>query len=178
MKTGYCTFPLCRGIEEREGFCFHHAKQFAGPKPLKGKKPLKKESEKHKRDRLLSGPKKDALESWFVDRSKEMTGCCVECGKPSTKGNAKYWKFSICHILPKSIFKSVATHPLNFIELCYFENSHHTNFDNNGFEWAKDNMPKAWAKIIARFKLIYPAIEEKGKIPEVLLAELDASVLI
>jgi len=141
------------------------------PMPVKDK-PVAKIAIKKKVD------KKDTKnqDQWFIDRSKEMTGKCVECGGKSTKGDKTYWKFSICHILPKRIFKSVATHPLNFIELCHFGESHHANFDNLGFEYAKEKMQKAWVVIVARFKVMYPAIapEERKHIPDVLLQELDS----
>lgn len=114
-------------------------------------------------------------ELWYIHRSKEMVGVCAECKSPSTKGDKTYWKYSICHILAKSLFPSVAKHPLNFIELCYFYNSHHTNMDNNGYEYVREKMPNAWKIIVVRFKAMYPVIKEKSKIPDCLLQELDPS---
>lgn len=124
-----------------------------------------------------------SLDQWFGERHKEMTGECVNCNRPTiTKVNPNpkiplYWKYSVAHILPKSLFHSIATHPLNFIELCYFENSCHTNFDNNGFEYAKEKMPVLWNIIVARFKILYPCIaeDERKKIPDVLLETLKNS---
>lgn len=143
-------------------------------KQVKEPKPIAKVSEKKKAEQKDS----KALDNWFVDRSKEMTGKCVECGGKTTKGDKKYWKYSICHILPKRLFKSVETHPLNFIELCHFGNSHHANFDNLGFEYAKEKMPKAWAVIVTRFRAMYPAIapEERKFIPDILLQELEPEI--
>lgn len=118
---------------------------------------------------------KKELELWFQDRSKEMVGVCAECGSATTKGSKKYWKYSICHILPKSIFKSVRTHPFNFIELCYFYNSHHSNLDNMGYEIAKKKMPKAWNIIVGRVAIMWNQIShsEKGKIPDVLRIDVE-----
>jgi 5-methylcytosine-specific restriction endonuclease McrA len=45
-KTGYCVFPLCDRIVERNDFCVFHARHFAGPKPEKVKKNLPKQSPK------------------------------------------------------------------------------------------------------------------------------------
>ena len=112
------------------------------------------------------------LQLWFIHRSKEMTGRCIECGGRTTKSDVKYWKFSICHILQKSLFPSVKTHPLNFVELCYFNESHHSNMDNNGYEYVKEKMPKTWDYIVKRFKIMYPLILEKHKIPDILLNKL------
>lgn len=113
------------------------------------------------------------LEVWFIHRAKECKGVCFECGGKSTKGDPKYWKYSICHILPKSLFPSIRTHVLNFVELCYFGNSHHSNMDNNGYEYVQRNMPKTWALIVQRFNLMYPSIKEKSKIPDILIQELE-----
>lgn len=133
----------------------------------------KKRKEQLELERNKTKDKPSEQEQWYKDRNKEMTGKCVECGGKSTKGHFKYWKYSICHILPKSIFPSIATHPLNFIELCYFENSHHSNMDNNGYEYVKENMPKSWKIIVDRFREMFPLIKEKSKIPDILLQEIE-----
>src|SRR5688572_6665827 len=65
------------------------------------------------------------LERWFQARDKEAIGFCLHCGGKTCKGNPKYYKFSIAHLLPKRFFKSVKTHPLNWLELCYFGSSCH-----------------------------------------------------
>lgn len=68
-----------------------------------------------------------ALDRWFKERRKEMVGVCCECGKASFKNNDKQYKWSICHITPKSLVPSVATNEFNFLELCWL---HHQEFDN------------------------------------------------
>lgn len=50
MEDKICTFLLCKLPEERDGFCFHHAKHFAGPKPPKEKKQIPKKSAKRVRE--------------------------------------------------------------------------------------------------------------------------------
>jgi hypothetical protein len=45
-----CEFPLCTYPEDRDGFCVHHAKHFAGPKPEKKQTPIPKISKKRKAD--------------------------------------------------------------------------------------------------------------------------------
>jgi hypothetical protein len=69
------------------------------------------------------------LDRWFKERHKEMTGRCQNCmGK--TEKDGRHYKCSIAHILPKAYFPSVATHPSNFLELCFYGKSCHTNMDN------------------------------------------------
>lgn len=111
------------------------------------------------------------LDGWFLERAKEMTGTCANCGGKTTKGDKKYWKFSIAHILEKKNFHSVSTHPLNFIELCHFGKSCHTNLDNKIIEMQD---MKCWSEIQLRFSIMYPSIlkEEYQFIPDVLLESL------
>lgn len=108
------------------------------------------------------------LKRWFEDRRKELTGRCAHCGGRSCKESDQYWKFSIAHILPKAIFKSVATDPKNFIELCFFGNSCHTNLDNKILDIMDLN---CFDTVIERFVAMYPAIDPKERkyIPDVLL---------
>jgi len=108
------------------------------------------------------------LKRWFEDRRKELTGRCWHCGGRSCKDSDQYYKFSIAHILPKNIFKSVATHPKNFIELCFFNNSCHTNFDNKMLDIMDLN---CFDTVIERFVAMYPDIDKKERryIPDVLL---------
>lgn len=108
------------------------------------------------------------LKRWFEERRKELTGRCAHCGGRSCKDSDQYWKFSVAHILPKIIFKSVATHPLNYIELCFFNNSCHTNFDNKTLDIMDLN---CFDLVIQRFVAIYPIIatKERRYIPDVLL---------
>lgn len=112
------------------------------------------------------------LNRWFQDRRSEMIGICAHCGGKSCKNSDDYFKFSIAHILPKRIFKSVATHPLNWIELCFWEKSCHTNMDNNTLDIMDLN---CFAIVIERFVAIYPSIDPKERryIPDVLLQYIE-----
>lgn len=116
----------------------------------------------------------EKLEQWFLDRRKDMTGFCwCGCSKLSSKNDDKYFKFSACHLLAKSKFKSIMYHPLNFVELNFWE-GHHTTFDNMGYEYCKNTKPMLWKIVVERFKILYPFIapEEHKFIPQVLLETL------
>jgi hypothetical protein len=108
------------------------------------------------------------LNRWFSERRLEMTGKCQHCGKSSCNNSDQYFKFSIAHILPKKIFKSVATHPLNWVELCFWSPSCHTNYDNFSLDITELN---CFDLVIERFIEIYPhiAVGERKNIPDVLL---------
>lgn len=102
----------------------------------------------------------DKLDLWFKERRKEMTGVCTECGKTTSKNNDKYYKWSICHIVPKSLVRSVATNPCNWIELCQ---QHHQEYDNT-FDKAAAMM--CFGEIKHKFQLFahWIPIEELRKV--------------
>lgn len=114
------------------------------------------------------------LERWFKDRQKEMTGKCMNCGGKTEK-DTKNYKCSIAHILPKAYFKSVATHPDNWIELCFYSNSCHTNFDNKMIDIIDLH---CFDTVIQKFTKIYPFIapEEKRRIPPILIEYLKTEI--
>jgi hypothetical protein len=106
------------------------------------------------------------LEKWFEDRHEEMTGICKHCGGRTEAGKSSY-KCSVAHILPKSVFPSIKTHPLNWIELCFYDNSCHTNFDHFMLE-IQDL--KCFDEVVEKFIAMYPFIapEERKRIPSIL----------
>lgn len=141
------------------------------PKEKKRKPIAKKSAKKLKQEAEEKVIKKAGgaeLDRWFQDRRKEMTGRCWHCGGVSCKKSNDYYKFSIGHLLPKRLFKSVATHPLNWIELCFWEQSCHTNFDNNILDITELN---CFDTVVERFIAIYPSIDPKERkyIPDALL---------
>ena len=117
------------------------------------------------------------LEAAFLAFRMKMTGKCENCGGKSCKHDNKYWKFSAAHILPKSIFPSIAAHPMNFIELCFWEKSCHTNMDNG---MLNPTEMKCWHKMVERFKILYPLIakEERKYIPDYFLQEVELNTLV
>jgi len=119
--------------------------------------------------------RKLAIEKWFNDRRYEMTGYCVcGCGQKSSKDDNKYFRYSLAHVLCKAKLKSIATHPLNFIELAFWGGCHST-FDDKGYAYCKETNPKLWAIVVQRFKILFPCIAENEIkfIPDVLMYELD-----
>ena len=115
------------------------------------------------------------LNRWFIERRKEMTGKCHHCGGKSCKSDDKFFKFSICHILPKAYFPSVATHPLNFVELCFWDKNCHGNMDNKMLDLTE---MACWDEIVTKFQVIHPHIakEERRRIPEMLLQYLNTDM--
>lgn len=109
--------------------------------------------------------------NWFLERRKEMTGICQNCGGKTEKNNDKTFHFSIAHLLEKSRFKSISNNENNWLELCYYGNSCHANFDNKMIDLIDMN---CFDTIIQKFVKIYPFIaqEEKRRIPPILIEYL------
>lgn len=112
------------------------------------------------------------LAKWFKDRRNDLKGVCSHCGDKSSKDNDRYFKHSIAHILPKAYFKSVATHPDNWIELCFFKNSCHSQMDNKMLDLIDMN---CFDEIVTKVAKMYPSIaqEERKRIPKILLEYIE-----
>lgn len=102
----------------------------------KPKKYLKKVSDK----RADENKKKDGdteLDKWFVAKRKQCKGVCFLCGGSTLKNNDAEYRRSIHHLLDKrkGMFPSVSTHEDNWIEVCYYGNSCHTQIHNGKITW-------------------------------------------
>jgi hypothetical protein len=114
----------------------------------------------------------DELLQWFKERRKEMQGSCKHCGGKTMKDDDTKYHYSLAHLLPKAYFPSVATHPLNCIELCFYGESCHTNLDNGVLDLIDLN---CFDEVIKKVVSIYPSIEksERRRIPTILLEYLN-----
>lgn len=133
------------------------------PKPKKYYQIPKVSKKKQKRMADDGRPEEVRLDEWFLERRKDLVGTCsCGCGQPSQKKDDTFYRASICHIFPKAYFKSVATHPLNYVELAFFGGCH-TTFDQMGV----DRWPNlaCWDDIKAKVIAIEPYLtpEEKAK---------------
>lgn len=114
------------------------------------------------------------LDQWFKDRDREATGKCRHCGGRTCKGDPLYYKHSIAHLLPKRLFPSVAAHPDNWIELCFWEKNCHGNLDAGTLDLIDLH---CFDEVIEKFVKIYPSIapKERRHIPDVLLQYVEAN---
>lgn len=134
------------------------------PSPEKKEaKPLARIGEAGKRNAKEDSAHEKELDIWFKEIRKKLTGFCqCGCGEKSQKKNDPFFKASICHIFPKSIFPSVATHPLNYVERAMFGGCH-SNMDNRSMKlWPG---MEDWDSIKAKFLVLEKCLtkEEKGK---------------
>jgi len=84
-----------------------------------------------------NGSDKD-MDRFFERMRKRLIGTCqCGCAEPSQKKDDTFYRNCICHIFPKRIFKSIATHDLNWVERSFW-NGHHGNMDNRSIELWKN----------------------------------------
>jgi hypothetical protein len=123
----------------------------------------------------------NGLDKWFEDRRKEMTGRCCLCNGQSEKKNDETYRRSIHHLLDKrkSMFPSVANHPDNWLELCFYGNSCHQNIHNKTITWELLYDSKEWEMIEAKLKKVFPFVaqSEIKNIPAFLLQKLNPELI-
>lgn len=84
--------------------------------PSKSVKRLKREAEEKKATSVEG--REESLNEWFEKIAKKHTlgvvGFCMECGAQIP---AEYMRHATAHLLPKKLFKSIATNDLNYLIL-------------------------------------------------------------
>lgn len=153
-------------------------KQFGKPKVEKPKYQLRKKSLKRLAEEAAEkeAGTDEGMDRWFIERRKEMKGRCQFCNWKTEKANDETYRRSIAHLLPKrpNMFPSVATNPDNWLELCFYGESCHTNFDNNIISLELLHDSAEWKIISEKFKRIFPFIAEaeRKNIHPLLLKEI------
>lgn len=139
----------------------------------KEKKPIAKQSEKKKAEvKAIKGQGETPLDMWFEQRREEMTGKCVLCGGTTERYSDNTYRNSIHHIFEKrsEMFPSVSLNEDNWLEVCFWGNSCHTNIHNGTITWELLYDSAEWPMIWNKIQKVYPfiALEERKSIPEFL----------
>lgn len=129
----------------------------------KKKVPLKKVSDKKAAEMKVAKGSDSELDLFFTSQRKHMVGRCLFCNADTMKKDDEKFHFSLAHLLPKAIFKSVATHPDILIELCFYNNSCHTNFDNGMITWEFIKDSKEWEVIKEKLLNILPMVSAEER---------------
>jgi hypothetical protein len=130
----------------------------------KKKKPLKKVSDKMAAEnKMATGD--NALDLWFDKKRKQCKGVCFLCGGSTLKSNDDEYRRSIHHLLDKrkGMFPSVSTHEDNWLEVCFYGNSCHTNIHNGKITWELLKDSKEWDVIKEKLLNILPMVAESEK---------------
>lgn len=144
-------------------------------RPLKPKKKYsipkvsKKRAAQIAAERERRGGGDTELQAWYKKIQKQLTGVCSRCGAVYDKKNLSYAICSTAHILAKreAMFPSVATHPLNWVELSPFCGCHDW-FDKKA-SWPEILAdPKIGELVADRFVAVEPdiAAHERHRIPD------------
>lgn len=156
MSTRTCKHPCCTGDICRRP-----------PAPPKIRKPLKRTA--IKKPLYSARPEREELEAWFAIKMATSARVCSNCGHGLNNLDDREWRGSIHHVLWKSTFKSLATHPDNFIVLGYYccHQQIHTS-------WKNASQMKVWPRIVETFRNLYNEIppSELHHLPDVILQEL------
>lgn len=107
------------------------------------------------------------LDTFYTEKRRKMTGKCIECGAKTNVEDDKYYRWSICHIVPKSLVPSVATNLENWIELCQ---NCHEEFDNTFEKAANMKCFEEAKRKFELFKHLIPA-DELRKVSHYLTSE-------
>lgn len=124
------------------------------------------------------GESKDELALYFAKRMSEVPAICDNCGAEAEwikqPKYYKLWKAAQAHLLEKRHFKSIQTHPLNFLTLFAGFSGVCDCHDDYDHDWERASKMNVWEKVIKRFKILYPLIapEERKFIPQALLETL------
>lgn len=148
-------------------FLKHRQAHILKGRPLPEKKRYKLNPVSEKRKAKLKEQESQGTESamdlFFAEQRSRMTGKCLFCGAKTMKDDDEKFHFSIAHLLPKSIFKSVATHEDNWIELCFWGNDCHGNFDRGMITWDFIRDSKEWGIIREKLLQVLPLVAEEER---------------
>lgn len=133
------------------------------PLPEKKKYTIPKVSKK-RAEKIAEQKTKGAdseMDLFFAAMRKKMVGVCqCGCARKSSKFEDDHYRASISHIFPKRIFKSIATHELNWVERNFWDGCH-SNMDNRSMAlWVNF---ADWNDIKERFYILAPLLTEKEK---------------
>lgn len=114
----------------------------------------------------MSKPQSE-LYLWFSEKMKISEPICENCGCKINKYNHEEWHGSQAHILPKSIFNSVKTHPLNHLVLCRYGNFCHGQYDSSWDNASKMPVFKIAKERFYQFQHLIVLPEERRRIPDI-----------
>mgnify|MGYP001575937723 CR=1 FL=1 len=165
-KFGICNCPDCKGAEvagRKVGKKFHCLSSYSRMKALeqmekaKKKNALRVDTKKVKKLGVSQDQDKKLLELWFAKIAAEIrqNPRCWECNSWIAP---EFYRHASAHIFMKSIFPSVATHPLNYLILgatcgCHDKTHRLDTFCKMGI----------WKEAVDRFKEFEPCITETHK---------------
>lgn len=105
----------------------------------------------------------ESMVPWYAKIMASEAPVCWECGSKINKFDRVTWHGSIAHVIPKSLFDSVKTHPMNYLILGRY--CCHGIYDSS---WDAASKMKIWPVAVERFRMFEKLIispEEYRKLP-------------
>lgn len=152
-------------------FILEQLRKAREPKPKKEKKPLRRVGlKKQAAEKIFIGDEETQLQKWYQTIMDHEMPVCWETGDKIDIRDKKGWQGSIAHVLPKSLFDSVKTHPMNYMILKMWGGTH-GQYDSS---WENAAKMKVWPHAVKIFNILYPLLtrEEKAKLPDIIIQEI------
>lgn len=172
-EANNCIYPVF-GTDKltRKGYCKSHQN-------LRTDKDKRSAFQKHmdkvkEEGRSATDKEQTELQKWYAAIMDKEEGKCWETGERINKDDKMGWHGSIAHILPKSDFPSVATHPLNYMILKMWGGTH-GQYDSN---WENASKMKVWPYAMKIVNILYPLLkrDEKARLPEIIIQEIKPEI--
>lgn len=114
------------------------------------------------------------LQKWYAAIMEKEEGRCWETGERINKDDKMGWHGSIAHVLPKSDYPSVSTHPLNYMILKMWGGTH-GQYDSS---WENASKMKIWPYAVKIINILYPLLnrEERARLSEIIVQEIKPEV--
>lgn len=149
MSTTFGKCPHCHKDARSvrlwsEGVCLYHFKNPPGKRAV-----VKPTAVEVQGIVAIKPPTKKQLDAWFLARAMEIPELCEEpgCGRRLYAEDTWRIKAMVAHVVPKKLFWSVATHPLNRVFVC--KTPHHDDYDSS---WDRAAQMGVWPLAVERFQ--------------------------
>lgn len=138
------------------------------------KKSAKKLAQEKVEKEQRSEGQQTELQKWYERIMQSEMPICWETGEKIDTGDKLGWHGSIAHILPKDLFDSVKTHPMNYMILKMWGGTH-GQYDSS---WEKAAKMSIWPYAVRIINILYPLLtrEEKSKLPETIIQEIKPEI--
>jgi len=104
-------------------------------------------------------------QKWYKLTISSCDRVCWNCNADLSRLSRDEMFSCVAHVLPKSIFPSVATHPDNYMILGRYCNCH-GQYDSS---WENASKMPIFKEAIDRFVIMEPEVVERSKIPDVFI---------
>lgn len=125
----------------------------------------KKKQKRDREEREERNGEDTEQQKWYKAIISSEDRVCWNCGTDLGSLTRDEMFSCVAHVLPKSIFHSVATHPDNYMILGRYCNCH-GQYDSS---WENASKMPIFKEAIDRFIIMEPEVAERSKIPDMFI---------